>query len=278
MGAHDDHVYVQGIEDPQKAYDKAWREAEAESGSSGYSGTIATSNGYRVAHRVPVHRRVAEAMADGRINNLQKWDVYEAIAIATPESFKTRDVTKTIRLDVPAIPYSDELIRQLEQSGQLGLRDGEFIEQLSVTNDDVTWRPEVVAPDGDRTISYIIEVQQAVGWRRRDKRFDERFKTLADARKALTDGAKRWGKPRPRQYPLAGREDELVVPNDESVPLSARIVGVVDRGLNEDGDEIPMLTATTVVKSRKITVEARVARPDGTPKLGGWLFYGWAAS
>lgn len=268
MGSTNGSTFVPGNQSADSAHKEAIEEAYREHGHDGYNGTITTSSGFRVVRTTPVSWAEAHAIEEERLDNLNKWEEWEAIPIASDSSYSERTITKSMRLDVPKLPYTRELKELV--APLLKLKDGEIIKEIKVASDEPSWRPSVVTPEGERTVTYFIEGNIQLK--------DNHFDSIAATRAVLTDAAKGWGKPKPDW------KGNLAVRSNEREPLAARVVGRVDRGTKEvpNGEYtrqeiVPLLFVGTEIKSRKITVEATVIKPEGTPTLGGWYFYGWAA-
>lgn len=256
MGSTYEPLYVPGDQTYEEAYRQAVRDAIAEYGHDSYNGTISTGGGIRLHSAVPVSLAQAKKIAYGREDHLQKWETWEAQAVAAGDHFTKREIDTSIRLDVDQIPYGDELTDLLTP---LVCRAGEHLTRVAVTTTEIVWRSVTVPVEGERRIVYRIEgCRRPVG---------EEFASIAEARAALMHIAKTWGTPRP------GWDGKLSLRDEEMRPLDARIVGTVDRGAGQ-----PLVRIGTKVKRRVVRVEATALKPKpGAPKLGGWMLYGWAA-
>jgi hypothetical protein len=85
------------IKDPAAAYDDLVQAARFEDGNSPYSGTIATTQGFRVVSSTPVSSAQAYRIAGARIENLSKWGTCEVVAVGKAAKTRTRTVRLTVR-------------------------------------------------------------------------------------------------------------------------------------------------------------------------------------
>lgn len=245
MGSTNDSEFIPGDQPAEHAYRTAIDEALREHGHDGYNGTISTSGGFHVVTNTPVTWAEAHALEEERLENLSKWGDWEAIPIARDDAFTDRTLTKTFRLDVPTLPWGEDLRRAV--APHLKLKDGEILGEVKVTANEAVWKPVVTTPEGERKVVYFIEGTSPFA--------PNEFDSIAEARARLVEMAKGW---------------------DKANPLEARVKGKVTRGSNK-GD-IPLLVVRTDIRSRKVTVEAVARKSKGsTPGVQGWYFYGWAA-
>jgi hypothetical protein len=92
MGAHSFVEYSKNP-DAQAAYNTLSSNAAFEDGNSAYSGTIATTRGFRIATPQLVTQAHANEIMEARLSGLSKWEACEALQIGTPRKTKTKTVT-----------------------------------------------------------------------------------------------------------------------------------------------------------------------------------------
>jgi hypothetical protein len=92
MGAHS-FQENSSHQDVRKAYEELVDNARFEEGHSAYSGTIATTRGYRIVSQELVTQAWADELIKQRIHNLSKWEACEVLKIGKPSKVLKRTVT-----------------------------------------------------------------------------------------------------------------------------------------------------------------------------------------
>jgi hypothetical protein len=91
MGAHSFQEHSR-TSDVGKAYSELVDTAAFENGNSSYSGTIATTRGYRIVSETLMTPAQADDLMEQRIHNLSKWEACEVVRVGMPKKTKKRNV------------------------------------------------------------------------------------------------------------------------------------------------------------------------------------------
>lgn len=261
MGSHNFENVVYTTDTAQQAYRDLCDKSAYEDGHSGYSGTIATTEGVRALDVAPMTLAQAQALSETRIDGLSKWDVCEAIPLVaeTPAEYErlgTQQVTVTVTGEV----YNDRAARHAAIAKALKVKveniaharvafDRDAGRHLVTTTTKVT---ATAVKEKTETRFFLIPAtnQRMPGW-------ETGHPTQAAARAALSTV-------------LRNQIDTIPAVECEIVAITRRVTG---EPLVAATVEAKTVTATFDVALQRLTKKATA----GTTRAG-WMFYGWAAS
>lgn len=245
----------------QEAYSLLCEEAADEDGHSGYSGTIATTQGVRVHSVVPVTLAQARKAAEPRLDHLNKWDVCEAIALVHEEPARyVGDGEREVTLTLSGEDFNDPQKVTALLAKTLKVKP-EQIERFT-SSDPKTYRNRVAAEP-----RVEAEVPK--------EKTETRFFILSMERPQMP----RWENGHPSQAAARAALPSMLGADfgGSLLPATYEIIGITRR---VSGD--PLVKA--VVSAKKVTVTYTVSLRKkvsdavvGTERAG-WYFYGWAAS
>lgn len=263
MGSHSFEKVTYTTTSVNEAYRRVCDDARHEDGHSGYSGTIATTSGVRVAAANPMTLAQARALASARIDSLSKWDVCEAIALVaeTPAEYEALG-ERQVEVTVTGATYNDPAALKVAIAKALKVKV-EAIASAHLAHDRteqphramLSFVPKVTAVAAKaKTETRFFIVNPA---EQRMPRWEDGHPTQAAARAALPTILRyRWGNIAPVEV--------------EIISMTRRVTG---EPLVAATVEAKTVTATFTVALQRLTKKATA----GTTQAG-WMFYGWAAS
>ncbi|WP_347956126.1 hypothetical protein [Gordonia aichiensis] len=245
----------------ESAYRQSCADAAHEEGHGAYSGTIATTYGVRVVPGVkPMTMAEARTVIDQRLDDLNKWDVCEAIPLVaeTPAVYERGELVD-LTITVPGNVFRDRHEMAAAIAKQLRLKVDQ-IERYEVVRDAqgkemlaVSPRVRANATTGKPVKRYFIidpHYPQLPD-------FASGYNSQAEARQALADQVRVW---------CSGVTYER----------SLEIIAITRR---DNGD--PLVSATVSGKSVTATLKVHTRKQTAPATRGkaraGWLFFGWAA-
>ncbi|WP_156150409.1 hypothetical protein [Gordonia sihwensis] len=245
----------------EDAYRQACADAAHEDGHGAYSGTIATTYGVRVVPGVkPMTMTEARTVIDKRLDDLNKWDVCEAIPLVaeTPAVYERGELVD-LTITVPGSVFNDRHEMAAVIAKKLRLK-ADQIENYEVVRDHlgkevmtVSPRVRATAPVGKPVKRYFI----IDPYYPQLPDFTRGYTSQAEARKALADQV---------HASCSGVTREK----------SLEIIAITRR---DNGD--PLVEATVTVKSVTATLKVHTRKKTAPATRGkdraGWLFFGWAA-
>lgn len=252
MGANTFEDMTFETTDPQKAYDRLVEQAEYEFGHEPYSGTIATTGGFRV---VPGHKAMTQEQAgkliEKRIDNLQKWGPCEALPLVeeTPAQWEALG-RRTVTLTLTRKQLSDRAFIYRQAAAQLG-----------VTQEEVNY----CAQTGVKVLKTKVQARAGQGAR------ETRYFAVAAA-----DGVRmpRWESGHPTQAAARAALSGLATGAD---PRAVEVVALTRRT-----GGAPLVSAEVSLAKVEVTLSVSLQRKVKDAVVGtehaGWVFYGWAAS
>ena len=237
MGAHS-FTAVSKETDPKAAYAALVAEARSEYGSDAYNGTISTTRGFRVVSSTPLSESAAAALIESRIEDLEKWDVCEAVAVGKAKKVKKRTVTVTLR---PTDAAANGMrLSGADVASHLGI-PVERLEGFTVVTSTPKYRYVAGKPGPSRRVWTT-----SMGGE-----FATRTEAAAFARQKLEE----------RAWHDAG----VYVSGDETIEVFQRTV------------RSPEASMQRKLVSWKLKLTVEIASSD-EKVFDHWLFYGWAAS
>lgn len=258
MGSHSFDLYYDLSTNPaatiQQAYKTLYDEALREHGYDGYNGTISTTGGMNVVRDAPVSRAVADALMSMRIDKLQKWEACEGIPVLADECVTSRTVTTFVAMptDVPTRDWDDHDYaghdRQVKEYWQTAREIG---------------KTQVKPLKGERIAAVYYEEY--------DRRVYKPTKiNIAAVSPATTAYYLRYGNRLAMEtgYPTAAAAKKAMreeLKKDAHQKLS--VVAIKDVATGDAEFTISVPIRVVLEKPTKVA-----------PKVGGYLFYGWAAS
>lgn len=259
MGSHNftDVTYTTaGLEE---AYRALCDERAYEEGHGGYSGTIATTYGARAVPGVkPTTVEEAMTISTDRLDNLQKWDVCEAIPLVaeTRAEYQPTGVQE-VTVTVPGVVYNDQEALKKAIAKQAKVKPADIASFTVARTDSVR-------------ISAVPQVKAAATTGATETRYfiltgnDTRMPDWADGHSSQAAA---------RQALASTLRNEW-----SSIPdVQAEIISMTRRASGE-----PLVQATVTAKTVTATFRVRthkLVKPAtrGTERAG-WFFFGWAAS
>jgi hypothetical protein len=237
MGAHS-FTAISKETDPKAAYAALVAEARSEYGNDAYNGTISTTRGFRVVSNTPLSRSAADALIESRLENLEKWDVCEAVAIGHAKKTKKRTVTITVR---PTDDATNGMrLTGADVASHLGI-PVERLEGFTVVTSTPKYRYVAGKPGPSRRVW-----STSLGGE-----FASRPEAVAFARQRLEERVR--------------HDAGIYVSGDDTVDVFQRTL------------RSPEATMQRKLVSWKIKLTAEIAASD-EKVFDHWLFYGWAAS
>jgi transcriptional antiterminator Rof (Rho-off) len=224
MGASGVISTIKGT-NPRDAYTAAVQEARYESGSGGYTGSIAESAGFVIADTTPKLIWEAQQIADHMLSTrkVQKWGPTALIPVA--EATAKRMVT--IPVEVTGMDYEQQSVA-IHQAIKAKLRAGESIEAVKTTTDTKS-KIAIIAAEGEAKTVYIVKDK----WGRQAVQFP----TLTAAKKAAKTTLER-------------------NPNAEAFTITKQVV---------KGDSEVLVTVERQTTRAVITITATVGKPKAGP-------------
>lgn len=260
------NLYLAGEGQPvataQEAYKTLCTEARMEYGHDPYNGTIATTDGVRVVQSTPVTRDEAHKIESERCDDLNKWDLCEAVALVE-ESF---DEWETTRQETVEMTFSGADWRDPEKVR------ASIAKVLKVKPEQVeAWNAR-----GDSTNAYRprVQVEAKVEAKAPKEKTETRFFVIPSSHAKMpawehgypSQSKAREALPSSLRY---GPGEAVEAVNVEIISMTRRVTG---EPLVQATVSAKTVTATLNVSLRTLVKKGKV----GTKQVG-WLFYGWAA-
>lgn len=264
MGSHTFENVLYSTASAQDTYRQTCDQSAYEDGHSGYSGTIATTEGVRALPVAPMTLAQARALADTRIGSLSKWGVCEAIPLvaetaAEYESLGTQQVTVTVSGAV----YNDEQALTTALAKALKVK-AEAIASTRLAYDRGPDRPHRAL------LSSTPKVTAAAPKAKTETRF---FIVTTDNQRMP-----KWEDGHPTQSAARAALPTVLRHQWNTIaPVEAEIISMTRRVTGE-----PLVAATveakTVTATFDVTLQRLVKKATAGTTRAGWMFYGWAAS
>lgn len=243
----------------EEAYRTLCSEAQYEHGHDGYNGTIATTAGVHVVTTTPQTREQASRLMDERLDNLNKWDVCEAIPLVEQSQDEWKiDGKHEVTLTFSGENYADPEKVKAALAKALKVKVEQIAEYTTRGQD---YRPRVQvetkvtaeAPKEKTETRFFLLTGDG-----RMPRWEDGHPSQAEARKALPGVLRH------------GYGDDVPPVDVEIISMTRRVTG---EPLVKARVEAKKVTATLTVTLRTLVKRGKV----GTKQVG-WVFYGWAAS
>ncbi|NKS56250.1 hypothetical protein GS504_01305 [Rhodococcus hoagii] len=255
MGATSFENHTYSTSDADAAYEELTHAANFEHGHDPYNGTISTTEGFHVVHKAPMTLGQAYQHMTANIERADKWGPALAVPLLPRDAYTIR--VRQLTVKHPAIDacrsgtYWDRLeARRLEAVREsVSLRDGEVIESIRATDQKAQHKDVHSVSKGARETRYFV-----VGDGGRLPSWEEGHATMSIARAA------------------ARARLELLYASF-SPEAAVEVVGITRRS----GGEALARSVRTRVATHE-TVKVEVARIRSTDTIGGWFFYGFAAT
>lgn len=245
----------------EAAYRDLCDDARAEYGHSTTNGTIATTEGVIVVDSPPLTLAQARAVANPRLDHLQKWEPCEALPLVKETAAQWAPLPpQDVTLTLSGADYNDyEKVRRA------------LAKALKVTPEQVE-RFRVLDPN---TYCPRMTVEARVQAEAPGEKTETRYFVMTDRIQTVPP----WESGHPSQAAARAALDKVLrydghygVP-----PVEVEIIGVTRRASGA-----PLVKAT--VSARKITATFTVSlgrlvsEATAGTKHAGWYFYGWVAS
>jgi hypothetical protein len=168
--------------DARKAFDTAYEQARYESGSGGYTGTIAESSGYFLVPGTYLEWE-ADQKAHQMLNTdaVRKWGPTGLLAVVDPDSPRTIELT----VDVTGAKDYDAKNAAVQAAVKAKLRTGERIAGLKYVENEKKTKVVTTTTAGTMKTVYAVKGQQ----------FIEYFSTMTKAKaraKEVLDSPRGW--------------------------------------------------------------------------------------
>jgi hypothetical protein len=167
-------IKAQSGDTARTAFERAYREACYESGSGGYTGTIAESDGFFVTRTAPMLHWQASEHADSLLDKeVTKWGSTGMVPVANATATRTVE----FEVDVTALNEDWEKIdAAVKAAVKAKLRSGEQIESLRSTEGQRQYKIVSKSTTGPTTTKYVVRGGRMAG--------DPAYATLAEAKAA----------------------------------------------------------------------------------------------
>jgi hypothetical protein len=256
--------------DPKDIFYDLVSQVAHEHGHGGYTGTIAEKDNFIIVPNQPV-RLLDEALlwADKQLGDYEsdafwqdKWGPAAAIPIYIPTLTGAKDPlvrrTVEVKVTVPVDASWEAVEKAAWEQGELRLRAGERVLQVSATDSAVTYsKPKVKAraPSGKAVTRYVVSHSEHSLW---EKGFDSQAEARAHAVACAESTAKR-------------------ILTDKYARVSGAISFNVDSVTRrEDGS--PLVEVICTVETKTIPRQVTVVKGDvASLTANGWLFFGYAS-
>jgi hypothetical protein len=266
MGSHNFELAVPGT-DVRSAYDQACSEAEAEYGHRGSNGSISTTSGVTLDTTTPMAEEAARRRAAGRLGRYDKWGPAGAIPLLAERAIRRRTITMTVT--VPGAPDWEQRSAVIDTlvAATARLRDGERV--LGWAEPPARYEPGQLRPTGGPSPRFRFATAATRG------RTETRYMVLNEHGEVVGDRQlPEWERGLATQAGARALADACARQVRPRVQAGARFV--VEGRTRRVGGE-PLVTATRELVGTKLPLVVTVGK-QLSQEVGGFLFFGWAAS